>query len=68
MNGSGDEMDAQDVIQIPAGPSIGDGGRLTIRENVTDEPQIQREAVFRVEDLSVYYGTFRAVRRRVPAT
>ncbi|HSL09937.1 MAG TPA: phosphate ABC transporter ATP-binding protein PstB [Actinomycetota bacterium] len=29
---------------------------------MSDEPQVRREAVFRVEELSVYYGSFRAVR------
>ena len=62
MNGSGDEVDTQDVIQIPGGPGTARGGRLTIREPVSDEPQVRREAVFRVEELSVYYGSFRAVR------
>jgi phosphate transport system ATP-binding protein len=62
MNGSGDDMDTQDVIRIPTGPGSAHGGQLTIRETTADVEEIRREAVFQVEDLSVFYGSFRAIR------
>ena len=62
MNGSGDDMDTHDVIRVPTGPGVAQGGQLTIREATTDVEEVRREAVFQVERLSVFYGSFRAIR------
>ena len=62
MNGSGEDMDTADVTRVED-PVVIRGGHLTIREShETEVPLEEQEVVFGVEDLSVYYGAFRAVR------
>jgi phosphate transport system ATP-binding protein len=59
MSGSGEDRDMTDVQQAEATEST----HLTVRrprERVV--PVTDRETVFEVEDVSVYYGAFRAVR------
>ena len=60
MNESGESMDVTMQRERPDG----EGSRLTVRpprdEDVT--PEGQREVVFDVQDLAVYYGDFRAIR------
>ena len=62
MNGSGDGMDTKDVLRIPKGPGSSQGGQLTIHQATGENQEVHRETVFRVEDLSVFYGSFRALR------
>jgi len=65
MNESGDPMDVTDRIELTdaererAGRE--EGPRLAVRE-AREETEAQREVVLDVQDLSVYYGSFRAVR------
>ena len=62
MNGSGEEMDVSEMTQ--AGSSSGAvERRLAVRHSTGDDVvEVERETVFDVHDVSVYYGTFRAVR------
>jgi phosphate transport system ATP-binding protein len=67
MNESGDPMDTDVTTEVETttGGSVetGEGAHLIVkasREPASDEAQ--REVLFDVKDLSVYYGTFRAVR------
>ena len=67
MNESGDPMDTDVTTEVETmtGGSVeaGEGAHLIVkasREPASDEAQ--REVLFDVKDLSVYYGTFRAIR------
>jgi phosphate transport system ATP-binding protein len=62
MSGSGEEMDVSEMTQ--AGSSSGAvERRLAVRHSTGDDVvEVERETVFDVHDVSVYYGTFRAVR------
>jgi phosphate transport system ATP-binding protein len=55
-------MDSTDteLTETPADQAREEGPRLVVRESRDDDPQ--REVVFDVRDVSVYYGDFRAVR------
>jgi len=65
MNESGDPMDVTDRIELTdaerAREGREEGPRLAVRE-AREETEAQREVVLDVQDLSVYYGSFRAVR------
>ena len=68
MNESGDPMDVTDEVQVTE--TVGDrardeeGPRVAVRESRV-ETDVEREVVFDVDDVSVYYGDFRAVRNIV---
>jgi len=67
MNGSGDEMDVSDVTQVPevsqsGGESPELGRRLDVDRDRTRASEIAVETIFDIEDVSVHYGDFRAVR------
>ena len=66
MSESGDRMDVtEDVSDISAGPREQgtEATRVVVREaRENPTPDTDREHVFDVDDLSVYYGDFRAVR------
>jgi phosphate transport system ATP-binding protein len=62
MNGSGEEMDVSEMRHAESS-SGAVGPRLDVRRSEGDEVvDVERETVFDVHDVSVYYGTFRAVR------
>jgi phosphate transport system ATP-binding protein len=64
MSESGDPMNVRDEVDVTEGRSdarVEEGPRLVVRE-AREEPQTDREAVFDVRDLAVYYGDFRAIR------
>jgi phosphate transport system ATP-binding protein len=65
MDESGDPMDVTDeadqIETVWERPREEEGRRLVVRES-RDEPGQDREIVFDVRDVSVYYGDFRAVR------
>jgi len=64
MSESGDPMNVRDEVDVTDGRSdarVEEGPRLVVRE-AREEPQTDREAVFDVRDLAVYYGDFRAIR------
>jgi phosphate transport system ATP-binding protein len=64
MSESGDPMNVRDEVDLTDGrrdPHVEEGPRLVVRE-AREESQTDREAVFDVRDLAVYYGDFRAVR------
>jgi phosphate transport system ATP-binding protein len=60
MNESGESMDVTMQRERPNG----EGSRLTVRSSRDEDitPERGREVVFDVQDLSVYYGDFRAIR------
>jgi phosphate transport system ATP-binding protein len=62
MSEGGEGMDSTDteLTETPAEQAREEGPRLVVRESRDDDPQ--REVVFDVRDVSVYYGDFRAVR------
>jgi phosphate transport system ATP-binding protein len=66
MNGSGEVVDTQtEMNPNPPAEKSKDavaGPRLVVRSRRGLETGIQREAVFEVKDLAVWYGDFRAVR------
>jgi phosphate transport system ATP-binding protein len=69
MSEGGDKMEATEVTRVaPADPtavvtSIEEGARLIVKASRGSvEREAEREVVFDVRDLSVYYGDFRAVR------
>jgi phosphate transport system ATP-binding protein len=65
MNESGDPMDVTAHIELTdaerAREGREEGPRLAVRE-AREETDAQREVVLDVQDLSVYYGSFRAIR------
>jgi phosphate transport system ATP-binding protein len=64
MSESGDPMNVRDEVDLTDGrrdARVDEGPRLVVRE-AREESQTDREAVFDVRDLAVYYGDFRAVR------
>ena len=64
MSESGDPMNVRDEVDVTDGrrdARVDEGPRLIVRE-AREESQTDREAVFDVRDLAVYYGDFRAVR------
>jgi phosphate transport system ATP-binding protein len=65
MNESGDPMEVTDRIELTdaarEAASHEEGPRLAVRE-AREETEAQREVVLDVQDVSVYYGRFRAVR------
>jgi phosphate transport system ATP-binding protein len=63
MSEGGDPMDVTDRVDLTdAGEEqASEEQRLVVREG-RDDPDVPREIVFDVQDLSVYYGDFRAVR------
>src|SRR4026207_924458 len=61
MNGNGEEMDISEMTHDEG--SSGVGPRLAVRRAGGDDVlEVEREAVFDIRDVSVFYGTFRAVR------
>jgi phosphate transport system ATP-binding protein len=61
MTESGEPMDTRDLT--PVVPSGDEGPQLVVKHSaVSETEEAAREAVFATEDLSVYYGDFRAVR------
>jgi phosphate transport system ATP-binding protein len=62
MNGSGDDMDVSEMTQAEI-PRDRLEARVAVRPAAGDDViQVERETVFDVRDVSVYYGSFRAVR------
>jgi phosphate transport system ATP-binding protein len=64
MSESGDPMNVRDEVDLADGrrdAPVEEGPRLVVRE-AREESQTDREAIFDVRDLAVYYGDFRAVR------
>ncbi len=64
MSESGEPMDVTDHVELTNHPPAlreDEGPRLVVRES-REETEAQREIVFDVRDVSVYYGPFRAVR------
>jgi phosphate transport system ATP-binding protein len=64
MSESGDPMNVRDEVDLTDGrrdAPVEEGPRLVVRE-AREESQTDREAIFDVRDLAVYYGDFRAVR------
>jgi phosphate transport system ATP-binding protein len=65
MSESGDPMDVTDRVHLPDDEreraEREEGPRLVVRES-REEPEVQREIVFDIRDVSNYYGDFRAVR------
>jgi phosphate transport system ATP-binding protein len=63
MSGSGEEMET-DVTPVDPTPAVvhGDAHLPTKRSREDDVPTSERSVIFDVEDVSVYYGSFRAVR------
>ena len=64
MSESGDPMNVRDEVDVTDGrrdARVDEGPRLVVRD-AREESQADREAVFDVRDLAVYYGDFRAVR------
>jgi phosphate transport system ATP-binding protein len=62
MNGSGEEMDVSEMTHTE-GSSGAVEPRLAVRRSAGDDVvDVERETVFDIQDVSVYYGTFRAVR------
>jgi phosphate transport system ATP-binding protein len=61
MTESGEPMDMRDLT--PVSSVTEDGPHLIVKPSaVTETEEAAREAVFATEDLSVYYGDFRAIR------
>jgi phosphate transport system ATP-binding protein len=61
MNGNGEEMDVSEMTHDEG--SSGVGPRLAVGSTGRDDVvEVERETVFDIRDVSVYYGTFRAVR------
>jgi phosphate transport system ATP-binding protein len=62
MNGSGDEMEVSEMTHAESSSGAVEP-RLAVRRPAGDDvEEMERETVFDVDDVSVYYGTFRAVR------
>jgi phosphate transport system ATP-binding protein len=64
MSESGDPMDVTDQVRLPETEvehGLEEGPRLVVKE-ARVETEVEREVVFDVRDVSVYYGDFRAVR------
>ena len=64
MSESGDPMNVRDEVDLTDGrrdAPVEEGPRLVVRE-AREESKTDREAVFDVRDLAVYYGDFRAIR------
>jgi phosphate transport system ATP-binding protein len=62
MNGSGDDMDVSEMTQAEI-PRDRLEARVAVRPAAGgDVVQVERETLFDVRDVSVYYGPFRAVR------
>jgi phosphate transport system ATP-binding protein len=65
MNEGGDPMDVTDRVELTDAErereNREEGPRLAVRE-AREETEAQREVVLDVRDVSVYYGSFRAVR------
>jgi phosphate transport system ATP-binding protein len=68
MSESGDRMETTDVTesaeQVEPTPHDKDGDRVTVRLDREPRPEAQAtgEVVFEAQDVSVYYGDFRAIR------
>ncbi len=62
MNGSGDDMDVSEMTQAEI-PRDRIAARVAVRPAAGDDVvEVERETVFDVRDVSVFYGSFRAVR------
>jgi phosphate transport system ATP-binding protein len=63
MNGSGEEMDVTEMNQAGGSAEQSLAQRLEVRRSTEDDVvEMERERVFEVKDVSVSYGSFRAVR------
>jgi phosphate transport system ATP-binding protein len=62
MNGSGDEMDVSEMTQAERASGAVEPRLAVGRSAGDDVVEVERETVFDIHDVSVYYGTFRAVR------
>jgi phosphate transport system ATP-binding protein len=66
MNEGGDPMDVTDEVDVTDTVAEHrreeEGRRLVVRERRDEEVGLEREVVFDVRDVSVFYGDFRAVR------
>jgi phosphate transport system ATP-binding protein len=62
MNGSGDDMDVSEMTKAEI-PRDRVAARVVVRPAAGDDVvEVERETVFDVRDVSVFYGSFRAVR------
>jgi phosphate transport system ATP-binding protein len=62
MNGSGDDMDVSEMTRAEI-PRDRVAARVAVRPAAGDDVvEVERETVFDVRDVSVFYGSFRAVR------
>jgi phosphate transport system ATP-binding protein len=62
MNGSGDDMDVSEMTKAEI-PRDRVAARVAVRPAAgNDVVEVERETVFDVRDVSVFYGSFRAVR------
>jgi phosphate transport system ATP-binding protein len=62
MNGSGDDMDVSEMTKAEI-PRDRVAARVAVRPAAGDDVvEVERETVFDVRDVSVFYGSFRAVR------
>ena len=62
MNGSGDEMDVSEMTHAERASGAVEPRLAVGRSAGDDVMEVERETVFDIHDVSVYYGTFRAVR------
>ena len=61
MTEGGEHMDTSDLTQVAH--VTGDGPQLVVKSStVAEAEEATREVVFSTTDLSVYYGSYRAVR------
>ena len=60
MNGNGEEMDVSEMTHDQGSSDV--GPRLAVRRAGGDDVVVEPETVFDIRDVSVSYGTFRAVR------
>jgi len=62
MNGSGDDMETTDLSAAPQAPGVPRPEPAVIPSIRTQEASLPEETIFDVQDVSVFYGDFRAVR------
>ena len=62
MNGSGEDMDISEMTHAESSSGAVEPRLVVRRSEGDDVAEVERETVFDIHDVSVYYGTFRAVR------
>ena len=62
MNGSGEDMDVSEMTHAESSSGAVEPRLVVRRSEGDDVAEVERETVFDIHDVSVYYGTFRAVR------